>query len=195
MAEKQRILGIDLGTTNTCVASVRNKIPKVVPTDKGNLILPSVVALSAKEFGEWLDQQTQVARVVVGMESVTYQFLIAFTMREQAKRCALKTIQTALVDGALPVGANHGLPLLRYALPDTAKAHEALEGVAVVAVGERLRPAPRLVDLQVLHLAEHVAERLEVDRAAPDLLEDRLGLLELAVLQRGARIAVEVVVP
>src|SRR2546423_8905703 len=48
MAEKQRILGIDLGTTNTCVASVRNKIPKVVPTDKGNLILPSVVALSAK---------------------------------------------------------------------------------------------------------------------------------------------------
>jgi len=48
MSEKPRILGIDLGTTNTCVASVRNKIPKVVPTDRGNLILPSVVALSAK---------------------------------------------------------------------------------------------------------------------------------------------------
>ncbi len=48
MAEKSRIVGIDLGTTNTCVASVRNKIPKVVPTDRGNLILPSVVALSAK---------------------------------------------------------------------------------------------------------------------------------------------------
>ena len=48
MADKPRIVGIDLGTTNTCVASVRNKIPKVVPTDRGNLILPSVVALSAK---------------------------------------------------------------------------------------------------------------------------------------------------
>jgi molecular chaperone DnaK len=48
MSDKPRILGIDLGTTNTCVASVRNKIPKVVPTDRGNLILPSVVALSAK---------------------------------------------------------------------------------------------------------------------------------------------------
>src|SRR5688500_15788936 len=48
MADKPRIIGIDLGTTNTCVASVRNKIPKVVPTDRGNLILPSVVALSAK---------------------------------------------------------------------------------------------------------------------------------------------------
>src|SRR5262249_33746336 len=48
MSEKPRIVGIDLGTTNTCVASVRNKIPKVVPTDRGNLILPSVVALSQK---------------------------------------------------------------------------------------------------------------------------------------------------
>lgn len=48
MSEKPRIVGIDLGTTNTCVASVRNKIPKVVPTDRGNLILPSIVALSAK---------------------------------------------------------------------------------------------------------------------------------------------------
>ena len=48
MAEKPRIVGIDLGTTNTCVASVRNRIPKVVPTDRGNLILPSVVALSPK---------------------------------------------------------------------------------------------------------------------------------------------------
>ncbi len=46
------IIGIDLGTTNTCVAHVRNRIPKVVPTDKGSLILPSVVALS--ERGEWL---------------------------------------------------------------------------------------------------------------------------------------------
>jgi molecular chaperone DnaK len=48
MADKPRIVGIDLGTTNTCVASVRNKIPKVVPTDRGNLVLPSVVAVSAK---------------------------------------------------------------------------------------------------------------------------------------------------
>ena len=48
MADKPRILGIDLGTTNSCVASVRNKVPRVVPTDRGNLVLPSVVALNAK---------------------------------------------------------------------------------------------------------------------------------------------------
>ena len=47
-AEKPILLGIDLGTTNTCVAYVRNKIARVVPSDKGALILPSVVAVSDK---------------------------------------------------------------------------------------------------------------------------------------------------
>ncbi len=42
------IIGIDLGTTNACVAHVRNRIARVVPTDKGNLILPTVVALSER---------------------------------------------------------------------------------------------------------------------------------------------------
>jgi molecular chaperone DnaK len=45
-AREKPVLGIDLGTTNACVAHVRSRIPKVVPTDRGNLILPTVVALS-----------------------------------------------------------------------------------------------------------------------------------------------------
>ncbi len=48
MSERPRIIGIDLGTTNTVVATVRNRVPRIVPTDKGNLILPSVVALSPR---------------------------------------------------------------------------------------------------------------------------------------------------
>jgi molecular chaperone DnaK len=48
MSEKPRIVGIDLGTTNTLVASVKNRVPRIVPTDKGSLILPSVVALSPR---------------------------------------------------------------------------------------------------------------------------------------------------
>jgi molecular chaperone DnaK len=47
-AREKPIIGIDLGTTNACVAHVRSRIPKVVPTDRGNLILPTVVALSDK---------------------------------------------------------------------------------------------------------------------------------------------------
>ena len=45
-AREKPIIGIDLGTTNACVAHVRSRIPKVVPTDRGSLILPTVVALS-----------------------------------------------------------------------------------------------------------------------------------------------------
>ncbi len=46
MAPREKpIIGIDLGTTNACVAHVRNRIPKVVPTDRGSLILPTIVAL------------------------------------------------------------------------------------------------------------------------------------------------------
>jgi molecular chaperone DnaK len=48
MADKGRIVGIDLGTTNTLVASVKNRVPRIVPTDKGSLILPSVVSLSPR---------------------------------------------------------------------------------------------------------------------------------------------------
>lgn len=48
MSEKARTVGIDLGTTNTLVASVRNRVPRIVPTDRGTLILPSVVALTAR---------------------------------------------------------------------------------------------------------------------------------------------------
>jgi molecular chaperone DnaK len=46
MAERTRIIGIDLGTTNTVVAHVRNRIPKVVPSERGNLVIPSMVALA-----------------------------------------------------------------------------------------------------------------------------------------------------
>ncbi len=40
----ERVLGIDLGTTNSCVAVVESGTPLVVPVDKGFYTLPSVVA-------------------------------------------------------------------------------------------------------------------------------------------------------
>jgi molecular chaperone DnaK len=64
------IIGIDLGTTNTCVAHVRNRIPRVVPTDKGNLILPSVVALS--ERGEWLVGAVAKDQMVTNPKNTIY---------------------------------------------------------------------------------------------------------------------------
>src|SRR5438309_1282820 len=70
MAEKPIVLGIDLGTTNTCVAYVRNKIARVVPSDKGALILPSVVAMSEK--GELLVGNVAKDQMVVNPRNTIY---------------------------------------------------------------------------------------------------------------------------
>src|SRR5512143_689878 len=64
------IVGIDLGTTNACVAHVRSRIPRVVPTDKGSLILPSVVALSEK--GDILVGAVAKDQLVVNPKNTIY---------------------------------------------------------------------------------------------------------------------------
>jgi len=64
------IVGIDLGTTNACVAHVRSRIPRVVPTDKGSLILPTVVALGEK--GEILVGAVAKDQLVVNPKNTIY---------------------------------------------------------------------------------------------------------------------------
>jgi molecular chaperone DnaK len=69
-ADKPILLGIDLGTTNTCVAYVRNKVARVVPSDKGSLILPSVVAVSEK--GDLLVGNVAKDQMVVNPRNTIY---------------------------------------------------------------------------------------------------------------------------
>lgn len=44
--EQETVIGIDLGTTNSCVAIVDNGVPKVIPNRGGYRTTPSVVAIS-----------------------------------------------------------------------------------------------------------------------------------------------------
>ncbi|MGI4828842.1 MAG: Hsp70 family protein, partial [Janthinobacterium lividum] len=44
MAEQQRVVGIDLGTTNSLVAYMEGGTPTVIPGEDGSPIVPSVVA-------------------------------------------------------------------------------------------------------------------------------------------------------
>ncbi len=69
-ADKPILLGIDLGTTNTCVAYVRNKVARVVPSDKGSLILPSVVAVGEK--GDLLVGNVAKDQMVVNPRNTIY---------------------------------------------------------------------------------------------------------------------------
>ncbi len=70
-----------------------------------------------------------------------FQFLLLYTIGAEALAAAAEDITAALADGALPVGEEYGLPLVRFPLEATADAHAAVEAGAVGKV---------LIDVQEL---------------------------------------------
>jgi NADPH2:quinone reductase len=56
-----------------------------------------------------------------------FQFLVLYTVGPKARAAAAEDVAAAVRDGALPVGEEHGLPLLRFPLDRTAEAHRAVE--------------------------------------------------------------------
>ena len=72
-------------------------------------------------------QVTLSARALMG-RNVRVQFILTYTASAEAKENAVAAVSAALAVGALRVGDEHGLPLTRFPLADTAKAHDAVEG-------------------------------------------------------------------
>ncbi|WP_405861400.1 NADPH:quinone reductase [Streptomyces sp. NBC_01515] len=59
------------------------------------------------------------------------QFLVLYTAGPEALTAAVDDVAAAVRDGALPVGEEHGLPLIHFPLDRTADAHQAVENGAV----------------------------------------------------------------
>lgn len=59
------------------------------------------------------------------------QFIVLYTAGPDVRAAAVADVAAALGDDALPVGEEHGLPLVRFPLHRTADAHRAVEGRAV----------------------------------------------------------------
>ncbi|WP_329350207.1 hypothetical protein OG226_26340 [Streptomyces sp. NBC_01261] len=74
------------------------------------------------------------------------QFLVLYTAGPEALAAAVDDVAAAVRDGALPLGEEHGLPLVRFPLDRTADAHQAVEsgtiGKVLVSIMER-PPADR----------------------------------------------------
>ncbi|MEV7340643.1 NADPH:quinone reductase [Streptomyces sp. NPDC093544] len=60
-----------------------------------------------------------------------FQFLVLYTAGPDVLAAAAEDVAAAIRDGALPVGQEHGLPLVRFPLDRTADAHRAVESGTV----------------------------------------------------------------
>lgn len=74
--------------------------------------------------------------------NVRYQFILTYTVTDEQKQNAVAGVAEALAAGALGVGEEHGLPLTRFALAETAAAHDAVEQGTVGKVLIDVAPAP-----------------------------------------------------
>src|ERR1700679_3403772 len=63
MAENQIAVGIDLGTTNSCVAYLNDDVPQVIPNADGYRTTPSVVAFTSQKI--WLVGQDAKHQAVI----------------------------------------------------------------------------------------------------------------------------------
>jgi NADPH2:quinone reductase len=61
------------------------------------------------------------------MLNTRFQFLVLYTVGKEVLAAAAEDVAAAVDDGALPVGEEHGLPLVRFPLERTADAHRAVE--------------------------------------------------------------------
>jgi NADPH2:quinone reductase len=60
-------------------------------------------------------------------KNLRWQFVLTYTVAPENKEAAVRAVAAAAADGALRVGAEHGLPITRFPLDQTAAAHDAVE--------------------------------------------------------------------
>lgn len=70
MGKKERVIGIDLGTTNSCVAVVENGTPFVIPNKGGYKTTPSMVAIT--EAGKKLVGYIAKRQAITNAENTVY---------------------------------------------------------------------------------------------------------------------------
>ena len=73
---------------------------------------------------------TVPVRAMMG-PNARWQFVLVYTVPPAAKATAVEDVAAAVVDGAIRVGAEAGLPLHRYPLNRTADAHLAVQNGAI----------------------------------------------------------------
>ena len=117
---------------------------KAIAPDGVDLVVDVAIIQNAELVGQVLERRGAVSAYAnTGGTEVTLpvrplmalnarlQFILLYTVGEAALQAAAEDVAAAVADGALEVGEEHGLPLVRYPLEETAAAHDAVEHGAV----------------------------------------------------------------
>jgi molecular chaperone DnaK len=134
-----KIIGIDLGTTNSVVAIMEGKEPKVIPNEEGGRLTPSVVAWEEK--GEVLVGQIARRQAITNPENTIYSAKRFMGRRyeeitEESKRVPYKVIRGAHGEAVFEVRGKQVTP------PEvSAKVLGKLKRAAEEYLGEKVNEA------------------------------------------------------
>jgi len=93
-----KIIGIDLGTTNSVVAVMEGGDPTVIPTAEGSRLLPSVVAFNKN--GERMVGQTAKRQAVVNPDNTVYSIKRFMGRRYDEVEAERKMVPFQVISGA-----------------------------------------------------------------------------------------------
>ncbi|MEM9692841.1 MAG: molecular chaperone DnaK [Myxococcota bacterium] len=95
----ERVIGIDLGTTNSCVAIVENGVPEVIPNRGGYKTTPSMVAIT--EAGKRLIGHIAKRQAITNAENTVYtaKRLIGRKWESAPVLSARETVSYEIVEG------------------------------------------------------------------------------------------------
>ncbi|MCK6552226.1 molecular chaperone DnaK [Myxococcota bacterium] len=95
----ETVIGIDLGTTNSCVAVVEDGVPRVIPNRAGYRTTPSIVAIA--ENGRRLIGHIAKRQAITNAEGTVYasKRLIGRKWNSPAVAAALETCTYKLIEG------------------------------------------------------------------------------------------------
>jgi molecular chaperone DnaK len=134
-----KIIGIDLGTTNSVVAIMEGKEPKVIPNEEGGRLTPSVVAFDDK--GEVLVGQIARRQAITNPENTIYS-VKRFMGRKfdeiesETKRVPYKVVRAPNGDAAIEIRGK------RYSPPEiSARILGKLKRAAEEFLGEKVTEA------------------------------------------------------
>ncbi|HET6280721.1 MAG TPA: molecular chaperone DnaK [Polyangia bacterium] len=108
-----KIIGIDLGTTNSVVAIMEGKDPKVIPNEEGGRLTPSVVAWDDK--GEVLVGQIARRQAITNPENTVYSIKRFMGRRfdevaEEMKRIPYKVVRGSTGEVAVEIRGKKNSP-------------------------------------------------------------------------------------